>query len=327
MRSIVCTQLGGPELLEIQTGDEPALPANQVRVAVKAAGVNFVDGLLIAGSYQIKLPPPFVPGGDIAGEVTEVGAEVSGFAPGDRVLASPGIGGFSEQLLFNPEQLTAIPDAMSDAEASVFSQSNGTAYLALVTLGKLQAGESVLVLGASGGTGLAAIHVAKALGARVIAAASSEEKLQVCREAGADETINYQSEDLKVRAKELCAGAGVDLVFDPVGGDYSEPALRACAPGGRFLIIGFAAGSIPKLPFNLLLLKRCSAIGVNWGATLDAEPDTAAGVNAALLSLYNQGLLKAPKITEYSLEQTGQAIADLQQRKLAGRAVIIMAPA
>ncbi|MFK7977798.1 MAG: NADPH:quinone oxidoreductase family protein [Halioglobus sp.] len=323
MRAIVCNGYGHPENLQIEEQPEPVLAANQVRVAVKAAGVNYVDGLLVEGTYQIKVPVPFVPGSDIAGEVLEVGADVAGFACGDRVFASPGIGGYADQLLAAPEQLSRIPDSMSDAVAATFLQANCTAYYGLATCGGLKAGETVLVLGAAGGTGMAAIHIAKALGARVVAAASSDEKLAACKAAGADEFINYQHDDLKVQAKALSGGQGVDLVFDPVGGDLAEQALRACAPGARYLVIGFVAG-IPQLPFNLPLLKRCSVVGVNWGAASMAEADLDQMVKSAILALFEGGALRTPPIKEYSLEQTGQAIADLHARKIAGRAVVMV---
>lgn len=321
MRAITCTEYGPPSALQLIEQAEPVMGPGQVKVAVKAAGVNFVDSLLVAGTYQIKIPPPFVPGGDIAGEIIEVGAEVTEFSPGDRVLASPGIGGFAEHIVLLPEQLSKTPDNMSDDTAATFIQANATAYFALVNCGALQPGETVLVLGAAGGTGMACVHLAKALGANVIAAASSEDKLAACRAAGADATINYATEDLKVRAKELSNG-GVNLVFDPVGGDFSEQALRACAPSARFLVIGFAAGDIPRIPLNLPLLKKCQIVGVDWGGTVNIRPSLYPEVCDAIMSLYAQGKLPDVPCTRYPLANTSQALEDLQARRLAGKAVI-----
>ncbi|WP_372864434.1 NADPH:quinone oxidoreductase family protein [Spongiibacter sp.] len=323
MRAIVCTEYGSPDSLSLQELAEPPLQAGQVRVAVKAAGVNFVDSLLVAGSYQIKIPPPFTPGGDIAGVVSEIGDGVEHFAVGDRVLGSPGIGGFAESVVLTAEQLTAIPDGMGDDAAATFVQAHATAYYALVNRGQLLAGETLLVLGAAGGTGIAAIHVAKALGARVIAAASSEQKLAACIAAGADATINYSEQDLKTQAKQLSGGKGVDLVFDPVGGDYSEAALRACAPGARFLVVGFAAGDIPRIPLNLVLLKKCQIVGVDWGGSVLLDLPLYQRVCDEIIALYQQGKLPDPPFSHYALADTGRALADLQQRKVAGKAVVL----
>lgn len=322
MHHIVCTEYGGPEKLQLQEVPEKPLDAGQVRVAIKAAGVNFVDSLLVAGTYQIKIPTPFTPGGDIAGTIIEQAADVAGFSVGDRVLASPGIGGFSQQIILGAEQLMKIPDAMSDNAAATFVQANATAFFALVNRGQLQRGETVLVLGAAGGTGMAAIQVAKALGATVIAAASSDEKLAACLKAGADFGINYLTEDLKAQAKTLSNGKGVDLVFDPVGGDFSEPALRACAPGARFLVVGFAAGEIPRVPLNLVLLKKCQLVGVDWGGSVMLDPGLYSRVCEEIMALYLQQKLQDPPFQEYPLAQTGQALSDLQERRVVGKAVI-----
>lgn len=325
MRTVVCQQHGGSEVLAIEQKSLPEINESQVLIAVKTVGINYVDGLLIAGTYQIKVPTPFVPGSDLAAEVVAVGAKVEGFAIGDKVLASVGIGALSEMLAVDPSQISKTPNGMSDALAATFLQSNGTAYFGLVNCAAIIAGESVLVLGAAGGTGMATIHIAKALGAKVIAAASTDIKLQACRDAGADETINYVTEDLKTRAKALSGGGGVDIVFDPVGGDFAEPALRACAPGARFLVVGFAGGPIPNIPLNLPLLKRCSIIGVNWGASYSAEPALLDEVNSALINLFNAGELKEPPITEFAMEAVGEALDALHGRRLAGRAVVRLA--
>jgi len=321
MRAIVCTKYGSPELLELQEVPEPELGDTQLRIAVNTVGINFVEGLMVQGTYQIKVPTPFIPCSDLSGVITEVGKAVDGFQVGQRVLASGYVGALCEQVVLDPSAVIHKPENMSDAQGSVFLQSNATAYFALVNCGKLKAGETVLVLGAAGATGLSTIHIAKALGARVIAAASSEEKLQACREAGADETINYATEDLKVRSKELTE-RGVDLVFDPVGGDLAEQALRACAPGARFLVIGFASGTIPKIPLNLPLLKRCDIVGVNWGGTFMKDPTLNPKLYAALIDLFQQGKLTCPEITEFPLEASSKAFASVFDRNAIGRPVI-----
>ena len=219
MKAIVCEHYGSPDRLQVRDLPEPVLEAHQIRVSVKAAGVNFIDSVFTAGGHQRNFPTPFIPGGDIAGEIVELGRYVTGFNIGDRVLAAPGIGGFADSILLSPLQLTLIPDGMGDLAAATFLQVNATSWFALVHRGALKANETVLILGAAGGTGIAAIHIAKALGARVIAAASSDDKLQACLAAGADETINYSTSDLKTEAKALTEGKGVDVVFDPVGGE------------------------------------------------------------------------------------------------------------
>ena len=322
MRAIVCEQYGSPELLTLKELPAPPLQPEQVRVKVKTAGVNFVDSLFVAGTYQIKIPTPFTPGGDIAGEVIEVGEAVADWSVGDRVLASPGIGGFAEQVVLQADQLMAIPDVMSHEAASTFMQANATAYFGLVNRGHLQAGETLLVLGAAGGTGMAAIHIAKALGATVIAAASSEAKLDACRAAGADHCINYLEEDLKVQAKQLSGGSGVDMVFDPIGGDYSELALRACAPDARFLVVGFAAGDIPRIPLNLVLLKKCQIVGVDWGGSVMLRPALFDEVAKQIIALYLSGKLPDPPFQHFALAETPEALATMQRRQLVGRAVI-----
>lgn len=324
MKAIVCHEYGTPDQLKFDDVPSPHLGPNQVRVKVKNVGINYVDGLLVSGSYQIKVPPPFTPGSDLSGEIIELGAEVDQWQLGDRVLADLGIGALCEEVVVAPGQLTAIPEGMSDALGAVFLQANSTAYYALHHCGQLKLGETLLVLGAAGGTGMAAIHLAKAQGARVIAAASTPEKLAACKAAGADETINYNEESLKDRAKALSDG-GVDMVFDPVGGEFAEPALRACAPGGRYLVIGFVGGPIPNIPLNLPLLKRCSIVGVNWGASFMADPSLIPQVHGALLELFEAGKLPAPPLSEFSFQEAGQAIAALHSRQVTGRAVVRVA--
>jgi NADPH2:quinone reductase len=322
MRAVVCRELGPPEKLAVEErGSIPPGPG-EVRIAVRACGVNFVDGLLVQGLYQIKPQPPFVPGGEIAGEVEEVGEGVSAPALGDRVLAMTGLNGFAAEVTLPAQSAIPIPAGLDFAQAAAFTQSYATALFALSHRGALQSGETVLVLGAAGGVGLAAIDVAKALGARVIAAASSPEKLALCQEAGADFVIDYANEDLKLRAKEL-SGGGLDLVYDPVGGAYAEPALRTLAPGGRYLVIGFASGDIPRFPLNLVLLKSCQVVGVDWGGSAARDPAINDRLREELGELLAARKLSPQAPKTYPLEEAGRALRDLLDRKLAGKAVLL----
>jgi NADPH2:quinone reductase len=232
---------------------------------VQAAGVNFPDTLIIQNKYQHKPPLPFSPGSEVAGIVKAVGAGVAEWKPGDRVIAQTTYGGFAEEVAAEPGQLIALPEGMDYPQAATLGLAYGTSYYGLIERGKLRAGETLLVLGASGGVGIAAIEIGKILGARVIACASNAAKLAICSEHGADETINYATEDMRARVKAITGGKGVDVVYDPVGGPFSEPALRDMAWGGRLLVVGFAAGDIPKIPLNLPLIKGCSIVGVWWG--------------------------------------------------------------
>lgn len=322
MKAIVCTEYGPPERLQLQDAPRPAVGDDQVRVKVKTVGISFVEELMLRGLYQIKIPTPYVPGNEAVGVVSDVGKSVTSITPGQRVLVAYAMGGaLAEEMLANPDQLIALPDEMSDVQAASFLQSNASSYFGLVNCGNLQAGETVLILGAAGALGLAAIHIAKALGANVIAAASSEEKLAACRDAGADETINYSTEDLKLRTKEL-AKKGVDIVFDPVGGELAEAALRCCAPDARFLVVGFASGSIPKVPLNLPLLKRCTIVGVNWGGTFMEDPAINPPIISALLELFEQGKLPCPPITEFPLEESAAAFEAVADRATFSRPVV-----
>ncbi|HEY1988713.1 MAG TPA: NADPH:quinone oxidoreductase family protein, partial [Acidimicrobiales bacterium] len=271
MRTVVCKQLGPLSDLVLEDGDRPTPGDGQVVVDVKAAGVNFVDGLLCQGQYQIKPPVPFYPGGEIAGEVSSIGDGVTGVAVGDRVLAYTGIGGFAEQVVVPVRSLVAMPSGLGFGQAATLIQSYGTILFTLTRRTSVQPGEWVLVLGAGGGVGLAAIDLARALGARVIAAASTQEKLDRASAMGAEATVAYEEEDLKVRAREL-SGGGVDVVIDPVGGRHSEPALRATGPFGRFCVIGFASGPIASVPLNQVLLNNRTVVGVDWGAWTFRDP-------------------------------------------------------
>ncbi len=272
MRAVICKEYGPPESLVIEDLESLTPGPGQVVVGVKACGVNFPDTLIIEGKYQFKPPLPFSPGGEVAGTVQAIGEGVEGVTIGDRVIAFTGWGGFAEEVLVEAKALIPIPEPMDFATASAFVMVYGTSHYALKDRARLQPGETLLVLGAAGGVGLAAVELGKAMGAHVIAAASSDEKLAVCREHGADQCINYSSEDLKERIKTLTAGKGADVIYDPVGGPYSEAALRGIAWEGRYLVIGFAAGDIPRIPLNLTLLKGCSIVGVFWGTFTSRNP-------------------------------------------------------
>ena len=322
MRAVVCNEFGPPEKLSVEERPDWEPGEGQVVVDVRAAGVNFVDVLFIQGKYQIRPEPPFVPGNEVAGVVAKVGPGVEGAKPGDRVIAMSGMNGFAEQVLVPERALIPLPKGLDFERGAAVVQSYCTGLFALTRRCTVEKGETLLVLGAAGGVGLAAIDIGRSLGARVIAAASSEEKLALCREHGADETINYETEDLKVRAKEL-SGGGVDVVYDPVGDRYAEPALRAMRPRGRYLVIGFAAGEIPRVPWTLILLKSCQVIGVDWGGTASREKGLNAGLLAELTEGIESGRLKpaAPKV--YPLEGASEALSDLMNRRLAGKAVLV----
>jgi NADPH2:quinone reductase len=322
MKAVLCKELGPPEKLVVEDVPSPRPGKGQVVVSVKAAGVNFPDTLIIQGKYQFKPEPPFSPGGEVAGVVKELGEGVGGVKPGDRVIASSTYGGFAEEMAIEAERLVAIPEAMDYVPASAFILTYGTSYHALKDRAQLQAGETLLVLGASGGVGLAAVQLGKAMGARVIAAASSDAKLTVCKDNGADELINYGSEDLRARVKAITAGRGVDVVYDPVGGPYSEPALRDMAWNGRFLVVGFAAGEIPKVPLNLPLLKGCSIVGVFWGAFTRTEAERNRRNNEELMRLYLAGKVKPHIHATYPLERAAQALNEVLYKRVSGKVVL-----
>lgn len=322
MRAMICKEYGPPESLELGTLPRPELEANEIRIRVQACGVNFPDTLIIQGKYQIQPPMPFAPGGEVAGDVIEVGSSVKNLKVGDRVMALTGFGGFAEEAVTTADRAIPMPDGMDYITASGFSMVYGTSYHALVQRGQLKAGENLLVLGASGGVGLAAVEIGKALGARVIAAASSAEKLQVAKEHGADELINYSTEDLKDRANELTGGKGADVIYDPVGGDAFDQCLRAINWGGRLLVIGFASGRIPKAPANLPLLKGSSIVGVFWGAFVGRDPQTNFANFQHLFELYAEGKLKPHVCKTYPLEQAADALNDLLERRVTGKVVL-----
>jgi len=322
MKAVVCKQFGPPESLVVEELPSPRPGPGEVVVSVKAASVNFPDVLIIQNKYQVKPPLPFSPGSELAGVVKEVGAGVSGVRPGARVMAFTTYGAFAEEVKTEAARLVPMPEKMDFATGAAFLLTYATTDHALRDRGALQAGETLLVLGASGGVGLAAVEIGKALGARVIACASSEDKLAVCREHGADATINYAAEDLRERIKLLSDGKGPDVVYDPVGGPYSEPAFRSIAWRGRLLVVGFAAGEIPKLPLNLALLKGASVVGVFWGDFVRREPRRFAESLQQLARWYAEGKLKPHVSQTFPLAQAVEALKLMSARKVIGKVVL-----
>lgn len=322
MKAIVCNAFGPPSSLQLEEVASPAPKAGEVLVSVKACGVNFPDTLIIQGLYQFKPELPFTPGSDIAGVVKAVGEGVRHVKPGDEVFGFVMHGGYAEEVIVPGKACFPKPPQMDFPTAASFMMAYGTSYHALKDRAMLKAGETLLVLGASGGVGLAAVELGKLMGARVIAAASTNEKLALCRERGADLGINYAEEDLKGRIKELTEGKGVDVVYDPVGGPYSEPALRGMAWNGRFLVVGFAAGDIPKIPLNLPLLKGCAVVGVFWGTFATRSPQQNMANIMELMQWHAKGQLKPHIHKVYPLADAAQALEDISQRKVRGKAVI-----
>lgn len=320
MRAVLCEKLGPIESLVAREIDDPRAAAGQVLVDVKAAGANFPDILMVQGLYQMKPPRPFSPGSELAGIVSEVGAGVTDLAVGDRVMAFSGFGAFAEKTVLAPAQCVRMPDEMPFEIGGSLLLTYCTSHHALVDRGRLARGETLLVLGAAGGVGLAAIQIGKALGARVIAAASTEEKRAFCKAHGADEVIDTTGGDLKAAFKSR---GPIDVVYDPVGGDQSEPALRALRPRGRFLVIGFASGTIPKLPLNLVLLKECEVVGVQWGVFAFREHAAQRALVDDLIRMWREGDVKPHVHRTYALDEASQALADLAARRVMGKAVIV----
>jgi len=322
MKALLCKQHGLPDTLVVEELPDPLPGPGEVVVDMKAAGVNFPDVLIIQNKYQFKPALPFSPGAELAGTIAAVGDGVKGFAVGDRVIASTGHGAFAEKVKVPAKRLTALPDTLDFDTGAAFILTYGTSWHAIKDRAALQPGEAMLVLGAAGGVGLAAIEIGKALGATVIAAASSQDKLAVCREHGADATIDYGSEDFRERIKDLTAGKGPDVVYDPVGGAYAEPAFRSIAWRGRYLVVGFASGDIPKLPFNLALLKGAAVIGVFWGEYVAREPASFKRDLHALFDLVAHGRLKPHISARYPLAQGAQALDDMMNRRVIGKVII-----
>jgi NADPH2:quinone reductase len=324
MKAVLCKQYGPPESLVVEELPAPRPGPGEVVVSVKAASVNFPDFLIIQNKYQFKPPLPFSPGSELAGVVKEVGAGVSGVRPGDQVIAFTTYGAFAEEVKTEAARLLPLPEKMDFVTGAAFLLTYATSDHALRDRGALKAGETLLVLGAAGGVGLAAIEIGKALGARVIACASSEDKLAVCREHGADATLNYATEDLRERVKALTEGRGVDVVYDAVGGAYTEPAFRSLAWRGRLLVVGFAAGEIPKLPLNLALLKGAAVVGVFWGDFARREPKAFADSVRQLARWYAEGRLRPHVSQMLPLERAAEAIQLLASRKAKGKVVLTM---
>lgn len=322
VKAIVCKEFGPPEKLVLEEVDDPTPGAGELVIDVRASTVTFPDALMIEDKYQFKAPLPFVPGGEVAGVVCELGEGVSQFEVGERVVGSTMlVGGFAEKVLVKASATRKLSENLGFAESTGILYAYGTGYYGLKYRGALQPGETLLILGAAGNVGLAAVELGKTMGARVIAAASTAEKLAVCRERGADETINYAQENLKTRAKELTDGRGVDVIFDCVGGDYAESALRAIGWGGRFLVIGFTAG-IPQLPLNLTLLKSCQVIGVFYGAMVSREPELRDEIVEGLDALAAEGRLNPYVSDRYPLDRAPEALRALLDRKVTGKVVI-----
>ncbi|MET0567553.1 MAG: NADPH:quinone oxidoreductase family protein [Hyphomicrobiaceae bacterium] len=322
MKAALCKTFDGPDAMAIETLPDPQPGPGEVVVRVRAAALNFFDTLITRGKYQYKPEFPFSPAGEIAGVIEKVGAGVFGLAPGQRVCAYLGWGGAREKVLVKTQVLVLVPEDVSDEAAAGVSVTYGTAMHGLKDRGQLKPGETVAVLGASGGAGLAAVELAKLMGARVIAVASTAEKLAVCKRHGADDLLNYAETDLKQGLRDLTDGRGVDVIYDSVGGDYAEAALRSIAWGGRFLVIGFAAGQIPKIPLNLPLLKNCSIVGVFWGEMATRHPETHRANMGQVLTWVAEGKLKPHVHTTYPLARTAEAIKSLETRTVAGKVIL-----
>ncbi len=324
MRAAVCKAFKTPFELIIEEVPDPTAGVGEVVIDVKSAGVNFPDSLIVQGKYQVKPALPFVPGMEAAGIVSAIGEDVADLQPGMRVLAHPHIGAFAEKIVVSAHDVIRIPDSMGFNEAAGFAHVYGTSHHALKDRGHLKVGETLLVLGAAGGVGLAAMKIGKAMGARVIAAASSPEKLALCKQHGADALIDYSREDLRDRIKQITGGEGIDVVYDPVGGALAEPSIRSLKRYGRYLVVGFAAGEIPKLPLNLLLLKTAAAIGVFWGQFVEREPERNSQNLKELFAWQAAGKLHPHVSAAFPFEQTAAAIQHVADRKALGKVVITL---
>lgn len=323
MRALRCHAFGPLDNLAVEEAPSPRPGPGQILLDVKAASLNFPDVLMAQGLYQVKPPLPFSPGAEAAGVVLEVGADVRGFRPGERVIAIAGWGGFAEECAVDAGRVTPLPDGMDFETGAAFLYTFETALHALRDRAGLKAGETLLVLGAAGGVGLAAVEVGKAMGARVLAAASSDDRLALCREVGADLSVNYASENLRDRVRELTGGRGADVVFDPVGGPYTEPALRATGWRGRLLVIGFAAGDIPRIPLNLALLQERSIVGVYWGESARRDPEGHERNVRQLVDWFAAGVVR-PVISErVPLDGAADAMRRMASRQLKGKVVIL----
>ncbi len=323
MKAVLCREFGAPSVLTVEEIEAPRPGPEEVRIAVRAVGVNFPDLLLVAGKYQARPPFPFSPGIESAGEVIEVGAEVEDIRPGDRVLANHPHGGFAEEVVAPAATVYPMPENMSFEQAAAFPVAYGTGYHGLVQRGALAPGETLLVHGAGSGVGLVAVELGKLLGATVIATAGSAVKLEVAREYGADHLINYREEKIRERVKEFTAGAGADVVYDPVGGDVMDESVRCINWGGRILVIGFASGRFAEIPSNLVLIKGMSVVGVYWGSFIARNPERGRENFRVLLEWYGQGKLKPLISRSFALEEAAAALEALEARKVTGKAVLV----
>lgn len=323
MKAVLCTHYGEPSELVIGEAPDPVAGPGQVLIATRACGVNFPDVLLVQGKYQAKPEFPFIPGVELSGTVIATGEGVTHLRVGSRVVAWSGSGAFAEKVAVDAGRVFPMPQSMEFETAAGFLTAYATSHHALKDRAHLASGETLLVLGAAGGVGLTAVELGKLMGARVIAAASSEEKLALCKQYGADDLIDYSKTDLRERLKELAGSKGVDVVYDPVGDKYAEPAVRSLAFNGRYLVIGFAAGAVPRIPTNLLLLKEAAMLGVFWGAFAKLHPQKNASNVAELLDWYSQGKLRPHVSARYPLDQATQALEDLAGRRAQGKIVLI----
>ncbi len=322
MKAIRCRAWGAPDTVRLEEAERPSLQPHQVRIRVRAAGVNFADTLMVGGSYQVKPPFPFTPGLEAAGEIVETGAAVDDLPVGRRVLAVLRYGAYAEEIVVDAAAVVPIPAAMDFVTAAAFPVAYGTAHFALTRRGHLQAGETLLVLGAAGGVALTAVEIGKALGARVIAAAGGAAKLEVARSRGADDLIDYRTESIRDRVRALTDGKGADVVYDPVGGDAFDQALRAVNWEARMLVVGFAGGRIQAVPANLILVKNISVIGVVWGAQAERDPALISRNLAELLRWWQAGRLKPLVAKVFPLAEAGAAMTALRSRQYAGKIVL-----
>jgi NADPH2:quinone reductase len=327
MKAVRCNAWGLPETLVVEDLPTPEPKAGEVLLDIKAASVNFPDVLMIQKKYQIQPELPFTPGSEVAATVRALGEGVTNVKPGDRVIAFVGLGGFAEQVLAPARDLIPIPPGISDEVAASFTLVYGTSHHAVLDRGELEAGQTMLVLGAAGGVGLAAVEIGKAVGARVIAAASSDAKLAVCQAHGADVLINYATQDLRAAIRQATDGKGPDVIYDPVGGAYAEPALRSIGWRGRYLVVGFANGEIPKIPLNLALLKGASIVGVFWGEFAKREPKANAAAMLQMMGWMREGKLKPLISARYPLARVADAFNALASRAATGKIVIVPAMA
>jgi len=325
MKAIVCNEYGPIKNLSLQEVDNPKPSDNELLLKVLAAGINFPDGLLVQGLYQAKPDTPFIPGMEFCGEVIDTGSSVQGFKNGDRIISSsPSYGAFAEQITLPATMAIKVPETIDPAQASNLLVAHGTAHHALKQRANLLSGESLVVLGAAGGTGLAAVQIGKAMGAKVIAAASSEEKLELAVKNGADATINYNEESLKDAIRAHTDGKGADVIYDPVGGAAFDSSVRAMARSGRMLVIGFASGTIPKLPVNLALVKEFSLVGVFWGTFTRKEPAVFAENMRELFEWYQKGVVSVAVDRTFSLAETADALGYVMERKVKGKVAVVL---